>query len=55
MINEGWPLECVLKSNNSSNFTRDAHWCPDHKTFFWVFSTMSVESDTPIFNLVRLA
>ena len=35
------------------HFTRDAHWLHDHKTYLTFCSTMTVESDTPFFNLVR--
>ena len=27
-------LDYVLKNKNSSNFTRDANWPPNHKTYF---------------------
>ena len=31
-------IECVLKSDLASHFTRDAHWFPNHKTFFLSFA-----------------
>ena len=31
---EGQTLDYVLKNKNSSNFTRDANWPPNHKTYF---------------------
>ena len=29
-----WAIDYVLKNKNSSNFTRDANWPPNHKTYF---------------------
>ena len=42
-------LEYVLEKIFASPFSRDAHWLPDHKTYFTFCSTRLVESDTPFF------